>query len=77
MCTRFYLLDFYVNFIMLFVGFLETFAAGWMYGFAGQVKKFGSSAVYAYLFANFGSVIIASIPWFFVEFKSVSAFTLN
>jgi len=63
--------DFYVNFIMLFVGFLETFAAGWMYGFAGQVKKFGSSAVYAYLFANFGSVIIASIPWFFVEFKSV------
>jgi len=57
-------IDFYINFVMLFVGFLETFAAGWIYGLEEQVNDFGKGAVFSYFAANFGSVIIASGLWF-------------
>jgi len=66
--------DFYVNFIMLFVGFLETFAAGWIYGMPEQVEKYGATAVYTYLLANFGSVIIACIFWFFIPLDTWTGF---
>jgi hypothetical protein len=56
--------DFYINFVMLFVGFLETFAAGWIYGLEEQVYELGKPAVFSYFAANFMSVIVASGLWF-------------
>lgn len=56
--------DFYINFVMLLVGFMETFAAGWIYGLEEQVEQFGKGAVYSYFAANFGSVIVACCIWF-------------
>ena len=57
-------IDFYINFVMLFVGFLESFAAGWVYGIEEQVHELGKPAVFSYFAANFMSVIIASGLWF-------------
>eukprot|EP00545_Synedropsis_sp_CCMP1620_P011504 CAMPEP_0119008526 /NCGR_PEP_ID=MMETSP1176-20130426/3760_1 /TAXON_ID=265551 /ORGANISM="Synedropsis recta cf, Strain CCMP1620" /LENGTH=674 /DNA_ID=CAMNT_0006960877 /DNA_START=57 /DNA_END=2081 /DNA_ORIENTATION=+ len=56
--------DFYVNFIMLLVGFLETFAAGWIFGIEDSINELGAGAVYSYMAANFGSVAIACAVWF-------------
>lgn len=63
--------DFYINFVMLLVGFFETFAAGWIYGLEDQIEKLGPKIVLAYFFANFGSVIIACILWFGIAHNSV------
>ena len=60
-------IDFYVNFIMLFIGFTESFAVGWIYGIEDQITKYGTGAVFAYMFANFGSVLIACGFWFGVN----------
>ena len=65
--------DYYINFVMLLVGFFETFAAGWIFGLEAQMKQFGAKAVVAYLFANFGSVLIACIFWFSLPNVSLSA----
>jgi solute carrier family 6 GABA transporter-like protein 1 len=59
--------DFYINFVMLFVGFLETFAAGWIFGLEEQVADFGNEAVFSYFAANFGSIIVACGLWFGLE----------
>lgn len=59
--------DFYINFVMLFIGFIETFAVGWIYGIEDQIAKHGIGAVFAYMFANFGSVLIACGFWFGVN----------
>jgi len=59
--------DFYINFVMLFVGFLETFAAGWIYHLEKQLQEFGAPAVFAYFASNFGSVIVACGLWFGLE----------
>eukprot|EP00567_Pseudictyota_dubia_P005603 CAMPEP_0197441774 /NCGR_PEP_ID=MMETSP1175-20131217/7956_1 /TAXON_ID=1003142 /ORGANISM="Triceratium dubium, Strain CCMP147" /LENGTH=648 /DNA_ID=CAMNT_0042972105 /DNA_START=177 /DNA_END=2123 /DNA_ORIENTATION=+ len=56
--------DFYVNFIMILVGFFEAFSAGWIYGLEDQLRSLGWKPVSAYLFGTFGSVIIASAVWF-------------
>eukprot|EP00979_Chaetoceros_neogracilis_P012240 scaffold3169_cov277-Chaetoceros_neogracile.AAC.2 len=56
--------DFYINFVLLLVGFFETFAAGWIYGLEEQVAEFGALAVFSYFAANFGSVILACGLWF-------------
>jgi hypothetical protein len=60
-------IDFYINFTMLFVGFLETFAAGWGYGIHEMTVSLGYGAVLSYMFANFGSVLIACGIWFGVS----------
>lgn len=57
-------MDFYINFVMIIIGFFETFSVGWIYGIEEQISKFGASATIAYLFANFGSVIVACGLWF-------------
>lgn len=36
--------DFYINFVMLIVGFFESFAAGWVYGLAETVDNCGVAA---------------------------------
>lgn len=57
-------IDFYINFVMLIVGFFETFAMGWIYDIEGQIDKFGSLVVFSFMTVNFGSAMLACIPWF-------------
>jgi len=56
--------DFYINFVMLLVGFFEAFAAGWIFGLEEQIQAVGMPAVVSYFSANFISVIVACIVWF-------------
>lgn len=56
--------DFYINFILLFVGFLETFAAGWIYGIERQMASLGAPVVMSYMLANFLPVGAACGFWF-------------
>jgi hypothetical protein len=63
--------DFYVNFVMLLVGFFETFAAGWMFGLEEQIESLGPTIVFIYMFTNFGSVILASGLWFGLKQNAV------
>jgi solute carrier family 6 GABA transporter-like protein 1 len=56
--------DFYINFVLLFVGFLETFSAGWVYGHENTISKCGAPAFFSYMIANFGSVFLACGIWF-------------
>lgn len=60
-------IDFYINFVMLIVGFFETFAAGWVYGWNDQIKTLGKGAVVSQLIANFGSVSLGCGIWFGVD----------
>ena len=57
-------IDFYINFIMLIVGFFESFALGWIFDIENQVQKFGTKVVFCYMFGNFGSILFACIFWF-------------
>merc|ERR1711862_570108 len=59
--------DFYINFIMILIGFFECFAAGWMFEIDEQIEALGKPIVYLYIFSTFSSVIIASILWFAVD----------
>jgi len=59
--------DFYINFIMILIGFFECFAAGWMFELEEQIDTLGKPIVYLYMFSTFASVIVASILWFTVE----------
>jgi len=56
--------DWYINFILLLVGFLEVFGAGWIFGIEDQISEIGSAPVISYMCTEFGSVIIACIIWF-------------
>jgi SNF family Na+-dependent transporter len=56
--------DFYINFVMLLVGFFEAFAAGWIFGLDEQIKSCGFEAVACYFAANFISVLVACAVWF-------------
>ncbi|CAB9501948.1 chloride-dependent neutral and basic amino acid transporter B [Seminavis robusta] len=61
------IIDFYINFVMLIVGFFECFAAGWVYGIEKTVAKCGAPAVGAYMTANFAGLFIACGIWFGVD----------
>jgi hypothetical protein len=37
-------IDYYINFVMTLVGFLECFGAGWVYGIEEQIKSVGNKA---------------------------------
>ena len=56
--------DFYVNFMLLLVGILETFAAGWVYGIENQIEKLGTNPVIFYMVATYLPLIVASTLWF-------------
>jgi len=56
--------DWYINFILLLVGFLEVFGAGWIFGIEDQISEIGSEVVISYMCTEFGSVIIACGIWF-------------
>jgi len=57
-------IDYYINFMLLLVGFMESFSAGWMYNMEGQIKKVGLTSVLLFVFANFGSIIVLGSVWF-------------
>lgn len=61
--------DFYVNFMMLLVGFFETFAVGWVYSVEEQVARLGAAPVLAFAAATFGPLSLASGFWFGSETK--------
>lgn len=56
--------DFYVNFIMILIGFSKSFSAGWVYGLQRQLDKFGSKIVICFIGTTFGSLVLASLCWF-------------
>ena len=55
--------DYYVNFILILVGFFEVFGAGWIFGIEEQIEKIGKIPVFLYMFTIFGSLTFASIFW--------------
>jgi len=57
-------IDYYINFLMIMVGFFESFGLGWIYGIENQIDKFGKLPVFAYMFTHFGSVLFGSAFWF-------------
>jgi len=56
-------IDFYVNFVMLLVGFLQGFGAAWAYGILDQYKSIGVKATISYMMCNFVPVFIAIGFW--------------
>lgn len=62
--------DFYINFMFLLVGFLETFAAGWINGLEDQIEAVGVWANVSFGFANFGSILVACGLWFGLDNNS-------
>lgn len=57
-------IDFYINFILIFIGFFESFAIGWVYDIENQMERFGKIVVFTHIVANFGAVLLASCIWF-------------
>lgn len=62
--------DFYINFILLLIGFMETFSAGWVYNIEQQIKDLGPAIVFTWMFTNFGSIIVACAVWFGLNNKN-------
>jgi len=56
--------DFYINFVMILVGFFEAFGSGWAYDIIGQIERQSAPVVYSFMIANFGSVILGCILWY-------------
>jgi len=57
-------IDFYINFVMLLVGFLEAFGAAWANGILDLYKSIGVKATLSYMITNFIPVLIACGLWF-------------
>lgn len=57
-------IDFYINFVMLLVGFLEAFGAAWACGILDLYKSIGVKATISYMVANFFPILIACGFWF-------------
>ena len=60
-------IDFYINFVMLGLGFFKSFAAGWLYGLEKQIETFGDRIVYGYMLVTFVPLTVASGVWFGIE----------
>ncbi|KAL3933240.1 MAG: hypothetical protein SGARI_003749 [Bacillariaceae sp.] len=63
--------DFYINFVLLIIGFFETFGAGWVFGIEEQIKSLGAPLVATYILANFSAVIVACGLWFGLKENAV------
>jgi len=57
-------IDYYINFVMLFVGFLKCFTVGWMYKIEEQIKSLGAQIVLTYIATTYLSIIFACCLWF-------------
>lgn len=56
-------IDFYINFVMLLVGFFEAFGAAWAYGILDSYKRIGVKITIWYMVTNFVPLIIACAFW--------------
>lgn len=56
--------DFYINFVMILVGFFEAFGSAWAYDIIGQVERQTAPVVYSFMTANFGAVVVGCILWY-------------
>jgi hypothetical protein len=68
-------IDFYINFVMIVVGFFEAFGSGWAYGMVHQIELLGTAPVVSYICANFLSVFVACGLWFGVDIDSGAAWS--
>lgn len=57
-------IDYYINFVMILVGFFEAFGSAWAYDIIGQVERQTAPVVYSFMAANFGAVILGCIVWY-------------
>jgi len=57
-------IDYYINFVMILVGFFEAFGSGWAYDIIGQIERQTAPVVYSFMTANFGAVILGCILWY-------------
>jgi hypothetical protein len=64
--------DFYINFVMIVVGFFEAFGSGWAYGMVNQMELLGTAPVVSYVCANFLSVFVACGLWFGVDIDNAA-----
>lgn len=64
-------IDFYLNFMLLIVGFFESFGFGWIYGIEEQIEQFGITPVLLHMATNFGAVFLASGLWFGLERNAI------
>ncbi|KAG7355267.1 sodium:neurotransmitter symporter family protein [Nitzschia inconspicua] len=60
-------IDFYINFVMILVGFFEAFGSAWVYDILGQCERLSPAVVYSFLIANFGAVFLGCGLWFGVD----------
>lgn len=60
-------IDYYLNFMLIIVGFFETFGLGWIYGIEKQIEKFGIYPVIAHMAASFGAIGLGCAIWFGVK----------
>ena len=63
--------DFYINFILLLLGFFKSFSAGWIFKMEDQIILLGQRVVFVYVLCTFGSLLIASIVWFGIDGNTV------
>jgi solute carrier family 6 GABA transporter-like protein 1 len=66
-------IDYYINFVMILVGFFEAFGSAWAYGMEDQIKNCGKPAVISFMIANFGAVGFASGLWFGLKDNAIWA----
>lgn len=52
---------------LILLGFLEAFAAGWIYDLDEQVNTYGARAIIAHMLWNFAPVLTAAVIWFGYE----------
>jgi len=57
-------IDFYANFVLILVGFLEAFGAAWANGILDLYRSIGVQATISYMITNFVPVLIACGFWF-------------
>jgi hypothetical protein len=67
-------IDFYMNFVMLLVGFLEAFGAAWANGILDLYQSIGAKATLSYMMTNFIPVLIACGFWFSSDSKVWTGF---
>lgn len=68
--------DYYINFVIIFVGFVKCVAAGWVYKIETQIECLGPKIVFVYITTTFGSVLLACAMWFGVGNAAAGFFGL-
>jgi hypothetical protein len=67
-------IDFYINFVMLLVGFLEAFGAAWANGILDLYQSIGAKVTLTYMITNFVPVLIACGFWFSGDYEVWTGF---